>query len=71
MKRKVHILPVMSPCAVKNVISSLSGILPSSTAGVHHSVSETISPAGLMIAEMPVLAHLAMALRVSMALSLA
>jgi hypothetical protein len=52
-------------------MSSLKGMLPSSTAGVHHPVSDTIFPEGLIIAEIPVFAHLAMALRVSIALKLA
>lgn len=67
----MHNLPVMSPCATKKVMSSLKGMLPSSTAGVHHPVSDTIFPEGLIIAEIPVFAHLAMALRVSIALKLA
>ena len=71
MNRKVQTLPVISPWATKKVMSSLNGILPSRTAGVHQPVSDTISPEGLMMAEMPVFAHLAMALRVSIALRLA
>ena len=71
MERNVQSLPVMSPCSTKNVMSSLSGILLSMVSGVHHPVEVTISPEGLIIAEMPVFAHLAIALRVSMALRLA
>lgn len=64
----MQIRPVMSPWATKNVMSSLRGMLPLSTAGFHQSVSDMIFPEGLMIAEIPVLAHLAIALRVSIAL---
>lgn len=71
MNRKVQTLPVMSPWETKNVMSSLRGMVPFRTAGLHHSVSDTISPDGLMMAEIPVFAHLAMALRVSIALRLA
>lgn len=67
----MQILPVMSPWVTKNVMSFRSGILPSRIAGVHHVVSVTISPEGLIIAEIPVLAHLAIALRVSIARRLA
>ena len=37
-KRNVQILPVMSPCETKNVMSSRRGILPLITAGSHHGV---------------------------------
>ena len=66
-KRKVHTRPVISPWETKNVMSFLNGIEPSNVSFSHHSVSLMISPEGLIIADMPVFAHLAMALRVSMA----
>ena len=67
-KRKLHNLPVMSPCETKNVMSSRRGISDLMTAGSHHLVSSTILPDGLIIALIPVLAHLAIALLVSIAL---
>ena len=68
MKTKVQTLPVISPCATKNVISSLTGIFPSRVQASHHGVEATIFPPGLMMALIPVFAHLAMARRVSIAL---
>lgn len=65
--RKVHTLPTMSPCDTKKVMSLRSGIFPCITAFFHHCVSSIISPDGLIIAEIPVFAHLAIALRVSIA----
>jgi hypothetical protein len=61
----------MSPCWTKKVISLRSGRFPDNVAGVHHPLWLMISPEGLIIAEIPVFAHLAIALRVSMARRLA
>ena len=69
--RNVHTRPVISPWVTKNVMSSRRGRLPLRTAGSHHFVSLTISPEGLIIADIPVFAHLAIALRVSIARRLA
>ena len=62
-------LPVMSPCLTKKVSSALRFTVPSSVSLSHHDVLVVISPFWLMKADMPVLAHLAMSLLVSMALS--
>ena len=58
---------MMSPCEMKNVISFRKGIEPSRISFFHQLVSLIIAPEGLIIAEIPVFAHLAMALRVSIA----
>ena len=63
----VLILPVMSPCATKKVMSLRRGTSPSITAGSHQSVDWVILPDGLMIALIPVFAQRAMARLVSIA----
>ena len=65
----MQILPVMSPCLTKNVISSLRGIEDFMTACSHQGVGCNISPEGLMMALIPVLAQRAIARLVSMALN--
>ena len=66
---KLQIRPIISPCTTKNVRSSRSGIEDFMEACSHHGVGFSIFPDGLMIAEIPVLAQRAIALRVSIALS--
>ena len=69
MNTKLQTRPVMSPWMTKKVRSLRKGIYDLIEACSHQGVGFNISPDGLMMAEMPVFAHLAIALRVSMALS--
>ena len=68
MKTKVQTLPATSPYLTKKVIFPLKGICPTMQAGSHHGDLLFISPEGEIMALMPVFAHLAIALLVSMAL---
>ena len=66
-KTSTHMRPMKSPLRTKNVSSELRLTSPQITSGSHQEVLWITSPHWFMMQEMPVFAHLAMSLRVSIA----
>src|SRR5574344_883219 len=68
IKIKTDTRPIMSPYFTNTVKLSFKGKRALRYAGFHHFVEERISPRSEIKADIPVLAHLAMERRVSIAL---